>query len=75
MKKTFRFTLKTKPSDKYPEGKLIAQRVVEFGTEKYPWPKDWEESVMAQMTLIEYKEKFIKEHIDVIIDEETELDL
>lgn len=67
-KKKFKYTLRTK------EGKVMAQSIVSFGTEDYPFPKNWEEDSMAQLSLIDYKEEFMNSLFDVFIEEGDELD-
>jgi hypothetical protein len=67
-KKNFKYSLKAK------DGKIILQSIVSFGSEEYPFPKDWENNGMAQRCIFEYKEEFINRHFDLTIEEGDVLD-
>jgi hypothetical protein len=66
--KDFKYTIRTK------KGRIVAQSIVCFGTKNKPFPKDWKENGMAQMSIFDYKETFIKETFDVSVEEGNELD-
>lgn len=67
-KKNFKYSLKAK------DGKIILQSIVSFGSEEYPFPKDWENNGMAQRCIFDYKEEFINRNFDLTIEEGDELD-
>lgn len=67
-KKSFKYSLKAK------DGKIILQSIVSFGSKKNPFPKDWKNNGMAQMSIFEYKEEFINKFFDITIEEGDELD-
>jgi hypothetical protein len=67
-RKRFKYTLKSK------SGKILLQSIVSFGSKEHPFPKDWENNAIAQMSLIDFKEQLINEHFDITIEEGDELD-
>lgn len=67
-KKNFKYTLKSK------SGKIILQSIVSFGSEEYPFPKDWENNGMAQRSIFDFKEDFINQNFDFTIEEGDVLD-
>lgn len=66
-KKEFKFTLKDK------KGKIYVETIVSFGSKEHPFPKDWEQSGMAQMAIIEFKERMLQEYFTVDVSEDLEL--
>jgi len=71
MKKEFKFTIKTKRSNK-----IIAEQLVSFGSDEKPFPTDWEGAYVYQIALQEHKEKFLNEILNVEISEDlTESDI
>lgn len=67
--KDFKYTLQSK------DGKVLLQCIVTFGSEKYPFPKDWENDPQAQIALHDYKTSFIEENFDIKISEDLEFDI
>lgn len=61
--KDFKYTIKSK------NGKILFQSVVTFGSKTNPFPKDWKDNPMVQISLQEYKEKIIKDNLDIEISE------
>jgi len=59
----FKFTIKTK------SGKLIVDEIVSFGTDKTPFPVNWRNEGIALMALLNYREEFIEEHLDITYEE------
>lgn len=68
-KKEFKYTIKTK------KGLILAEQIVSFGSEEYPFPENWKESGMAQRSLYEYKEEFLNAEFDVDISEDLEFSI
>lgn len=67
--KDFKFTLKSK------DGKILLQSVVTFGTEEQPFPENWKDDYFAQISVLDYKQKFIDENFDIDISEDTNFDI
>ena len=67
--KDFKFTLKSK------DGKILLQSVVTFGTEEQPFPENWKNDYFAQISVLDYKQKFIDENFDIDISEDTNFDI
>ena len=67
--KDFKYTLRSK------DGKILLQSVVTFGSKDHPFPSDWINDVHAQVTLLEYKKKFIEDNFDIEISEDLDLDI
>lgn len=67
--KDFKFTLKSK------EGKILLQEVVTFGTEEQPFPENWKEDYFAQISVLDYRQKFIDRNFDIDISEDTDFDI
>lgn len=67
--KSFKYSLKSK------SGKVILQSIVTFGSDEQPFPKDWENDSLIQLDLQRYKEKFIQDNFDILIDEDLEFDI
>jgi mRNA-degrading endonuclease YafQ of YafQ-DinJ toxin-antitoxin module len=67
--KDFKFTLKSK------EGKILLQSIVTFGTEEQPFPENWKDDYFAQISVLDYKQKFIDENFDIDINEDTNFDI
>lgn len=63
--KDFKFTLKSK------EGRILLQSVVTFGTEEQPFPENWKDDYFAQISVLDYKQRFIDENFDIDISEDT----
>ena len=61
--KDFKYTLKSK------EGKILLQEIVTFGSKEKPFPKDWKSNPMVQIAIIDYKDTFIKNNFDILVDE------
>lgn len=66
--KNFKYTLRAK------NGRIMAQSIIEFGSEEKPFPKDWKENAMVQSSLFDFKEEFLKSLFDVEIEEGDKLD-
>lgn len=66
--KDFKFTMKSK------SGKTFVQEIVTFGSKEKPFPADWKENGMIQMSLQEYKQTFFDKYFDILIEEGSELD-
>ena len=58
--KNFKYTLRAK------NGRIMAQSIIEFGSEEKPFPKDWKENAMVQSSLFDFKEEFLKSSINFI---------
>lgn len=67
--KDFKFTLKSK------DGKILLQSVVTFGTEEQPFPENWKNDYFAQISVLDYKQKFFAENFDIDISEDTNFDI
>ena len=67
--KDFKYTLKSK------EGKILLQEIVTFGSKEKPFPKDWKSNPMVQIAIIDYKETFIKNNFDILVDENLDFDI
>jgi mRNA-degrading endonuclease YafQ of YafQ-DinJ toxin-antitoxin module len=67
--KDFKFTLKSK------KGKILLQSIVTFGTEEQPFPENWKDDGFAQLSVLNYKEKFIDDNFDIDISEDTNFDI
>jgi hypothetical protein len=65
-KKEFKFTIKDK------KGKVYVETIVSFGSKESPFPKDWKESGMAQMAIIDFKEQMLQEYFTVDVSEDLE---
>jgi len=65
--KDFRYTVRTK------EGKIIAQRIVVFGSEDNPFPEDWIGDSRAQVALHDYKQKLFLDLFDITVEEGGEI--
>ena len=61
--KDFKFILKSK------DGKVLLEEVVRFGSKEKPFPKNWENSPVAQVALLDYKDEFIENNFDIKIEE------
>lgn len=68
MKKDFKYTIRTK------SGLMLAQSIVTFGSKKYPFPDDWENSGMAQRAIQDHKEVFLNENFNVTVEDSSEMD-
>ena len=60
MKKDFKYLIRIKET-----GKLLVEEIVGFGSSKYPFPKDWENSGTAIQALEDYKESIVHNHLIV----------
>jgi mRNA-degrading endonuclease YafQ of YafQ-DinJ toxin-antitoxin module len=67
--KDFKYTLQSK------DGKILLQSVVTFGSKKQPFPNNWKEDGFAQISLQDYKEKFVNENFDIVISEDLDFDI
>jgi len=67
--KDFKYTLKSK------EGKILLQEIVTFGSKEKPFPKDWKSNPMVQIAIIDYKDTFIKNNFDILVDENLDFDI
>ena len=67
--KDFKYTLKSK------EGKILLQEIVTFGSKEKPFPKDWKGNPMVQIAIIDYKDTFIKNNFDILVDENLDFDI
>ena len=65
--KDFRYTIRTK------DGKLLAQRIVGFGSKNDPFPDDWIADGRAQIALHDYKQKMFESLFDIAVEESSEL--
>jgi hypothetical protein len=65
-KKEFKFTIKDK------KGKVYVETIVSFGSKESPFPKDWKESGMAQMAIIDFKAQMLQEYFTVDVSEDLE---
>lgn len=62
--KDFTYTLKDRET-----GKIMYQEVTTFGSKKHPFPEDWVENGMIQMSLEEHKEKILRKLFIVELEE------
>jgi hypothetical protein len=70
MKKDFKFTIKDRKT-----GKVLVETIVSFGSIEYPFPEDWKDNSMAQMSLYEYKQELLNKMFQVDISEDLEFTL
>jgi len=66
-KMDFRYSIRTK------EGKLLAQRIVTFGSDDMPFPDDWVSDGRAQMALHDYKQKMFHDIFDITVEQSSKL--
>lgn len=60
MKKDFKYSIRIRENKK-----LLVEEVVTFGTDKYPFPNDWKNSVVAIQALEDYKNSMIENHFEI----------
>jgi hypothetical protein len=70
MEKEFKFTIKDKKT-----GKVLVETIVNFGSSEHPFPEDWKDNPMAQMSLYEYKQELLNKMFQVDISEDLEFTL
>jgi hypothetical protein len=69
MEKEFKFTIKDK------KGKVYVETIATFGSKEYPFPDDWKENAIAQMSIMNFKEKILNEHFTIEVSEDLEFTL
>jgi hypothetical protein len=67
--KEFKFSVKT------PEGKILLKEIAEFGSKENPFPSDWEENPLIQMSFREYERALIDRHFVITMEEDCKLDI
>lgn len=67
--KEFKYTIRN------AKGDITNQEIVVFGSEDYPFPENWQEDGMAQMSLLEYKDELLLKYNTVEISEDTTMDI